>query len=183
MECRGSLTGLSLNYKTRRTEATLEIDARPEILEELQGKELTICIKRFRRKRSIDANAYYWQLIGQLADKLKISKLELHNLMLRRYGQLMIIDEQAIYTVIPDTDEAEKAVLNAETYHLKPTSQVKRGKGGKMYRTYMMLRGSSEYDAAEMGALIDGIVSECKEQGIETLTPEEIRRMMKTWKA
>lgn len=182
MECRGALTGLSLNYKTRRTEATLEVDAKPEALEELQGKELTICIKRYRKKRSLDANGYYWQLITQLANKLNASKDELHNLMLRRYGQLMIVDGQAVYTVLPDTEEAEKAILRAETYHLKPTSQVKQGKGGKTYRTYMMLKGSSEYDTAEMSALIDGLVSECKEQGIETLTSEAIRRMMDSWK-
>jgi len=29
-----------------------------------------------------------------------------------------------------------------------------------------------------MSRLIDGLVSECKECGIETLTPEELERMM-----
>ena len=47
-----------------------------------------------------------------------------------------------------------------------------------MYRTYMMLKGSSEYDTKEMSHLIDGLVSECKEMGIETLPPEELERMM-----
>ena len=55
---------------------------------------------------------------------------------------------------------------------------VKPGKGGAMYRTYMMLKGSSEYNTKEMSHLIDGLVSECKEMGIETLPPEELERMM-----
>ena len=93
----------------------------------------------------------------------------------------MVIDDQGVYTVLPDTDEAQKAIDEAETYHLKPTSQVKPGKGGKMYRTYMMLRGSSDYDTKEMSRLIDGLVSECKEAGIETLPPEEIERMMESY--
>ena len=42
----------------------------------------------------------------------------------------------------------------------------------------MMLKGSSEYDTKEMSHLIDGLVSECKEMGIETLPPEELERMM-----
>lgn len=47
-----------------------------------------------------------------------------------------------------------------------------------MYRTYLMLRGSHTYDTKEMSVLINGLVEECKEQGIETLTPDELRRMM-----
>ena len=41
-----------------------------------------------------------------------------------------------------------------------------------------MLRGSSTYDTKEMSELIDGLVSECREQGIETLPSEEFDRMM-----
>jgi hypothetical protein len=33
-----------------------------------------------------------------------------------------------------------------------------------------------------MSVLIDGTVSECKEQGIETLAPEELERLLKSWK-
>lgn len=44
-----------------------------------------------------------------------------------------------------------------------------------------MLRGSSTYDTAEMSALIDGLVSECKEQGIETIPPQELERMMEMY--
>lgn len=46
------------------------------------------------------------------------------------------------------------------------------------YRTYVMLKGSSDYDTREMSELIDGLVSECKECGIETATPEELQRML-----
>ena len=47
-----------------------------------------------------------------------------------------------------------------------------------MYRTYMMLRGSHDYDTKEMSTLIDGVVSEAKELGIETMTPDRIKEMM-----
>lgn len=178
MRYTGFLKDLFLDWKSRRTRVTLEIDAKPEDLEKLKDKKLTVEIKQYRGKRSLDANAYYWQLLTQLADALNISKPAAHNRMLRQYGQLMIIDEQAVYTVLPDTEEAEKAINAAETYHLKPTSQVKQGKGGKMYRTYMMLRGSSDYDTKEMSVLISGLVEECKEQGIETIPPDELRRIL-----
>lgn len=41
-----------------------------------------------------------------------------------------------------------------------------------------MLAGSSTYDTKEMSELINGLVTECKEQGIETLPPDELARMM-----
>ena len=41
--------------------------------------------------------------------------------------------------------------------------------------------GSSKYDTANMSRLIDGIISECKEQGIETLPPEELERLKQQW--
>ena len=72
----------------------------------------------------------------------------------------------------------KETALEAETFHIRPTSQVKQGKDGKAYRTYTVLAGSSTYDTKEMSELINGLVAECKEQGIETLPPEELARMM-----
>jgi len=46
-----------------------------------------------------------------------------------------------------------------------------------------MLKGSSAYDTQEMSVLIEGLVSECKELGIETLPPDEIKRMLMTYEA
>ncbi len=152
-----------------------------EALELSRLDMLDVDIKKHREKRSLDANAYYWNLASEAAESLHVSKPYIHNQMLRRYGQIALIDGQAIYAVLPDTDEAQKSVDEAQTYHLKPTSQIKEGKGGIMYRTYMMLKGSSEYDTKEMSQLIEGLVSECKEMGIETLPPVELKRMMEAY--
>lgn len=146
-----------------------------------QADRLDVEIKKHRKKRSLDANAYYWLQCSRLAEELHISKSYMHNRLLRRYGQIEMIGGQAVYVVILDNDEAQKEVDEAEFYHLKPTSQVKEGKDGVMYRTYMMLKGSSAYDTKEMSVLIDGLVSECKECGIETLPPEELERMIREY--
>lgn len=143
-----------------------------------QAGGLDVEIKKRRKKRSLDANAYYWKLASEVADELHVSKPYIHNYLLRKYGQIEVIDGQGVYMVLPDTESAQKSIDEELTYHLKPTSQVKEGKGGIMYRTYMMLKGSSKYDTKEMSHLIDGLVSECKEMGIETLPPEELERMM-----
>ena len=46
------------------------------------------------------------------------------------------------------------------------------------FRVYL---GSSNYNTQEMSLLIDGVVEECKELGIETLTPQELAAMMEAW--
>lgn len=86
-----------------------------------------------------------------------------------------------MYLVLPDTDEAERTALQADTFHIKPTSDVRLGKDDKMYRTYVMLKGSHELDSAEMNRLIDGVLGECKEQGIPTDSPAEIERIKALW--
>ena len=42
-------------------------------------------------------------------------------------------------------------------------------------------KGSSLYDTLEMSRLIDGVVSDAQELGIDTMTPEEIREMKERW--
>lgn len=134
-------------------------------------------LKEHRERRSLTQNAYYWKLLSLVADKIKISKPELHNRMLRSYGQRQYIGGKLVRIPIPDTDEAEETALRAETYHITPTAQVVGGKDGVNYRTYLLLRGSSDYDTREMSALLDGMIIEAQQQGIETLTPAELEKI------
>ena len=41
--------------------------------------------------------------------------------------------------------------------------------------------GSSSYDSKEFSVLLEGVISECKEIGIETLPEDEIAQMLKEW--
>lgn len=140
--------------------------------------KISIKLSEYRAKRSLDANAYYWLLIGKLAKALNISTTYCHNVMLRRYGVLELFDDKPVYLMIQDTDEAARKADEAEKYHIKPTSHVRSGTDGKMYRTYMMLKGSHDYDASEMAALIAGIRDECSNVGIPVETPDEIANLL-----
>lgn len=139
---------------------------------------IAIKLSEHKKGRSLNANSYYWALLGKLARALNISTSYCHNVMLRRYGVLEIVDETPVYLLFPDTDEAQTKADEAETYHVKPTSNVREGKDGKMYRTYMLLKGSSRYDTAEMAALISGLRDECTNVGIPVETPDEIANLL-----
>ncbi|KAK9680657.1 hypothetical protein QE152_g38915 [Popillia japonica] len=85
---------------------------------------------------------------------------------------------------IPDTEAAEIKVLESEEYHIKPTSQVIEGKDGITYRNYIMLRGSSTYNAKEMARLINGLIDECRQMEIpesEIMTPNEKEELRQKW--
>lgn len=158
-----------------------ESDFNEDIGEILTYEKITLKIAKYRAKRSLDANAYYWVLVTKLAKVLKTSNNELHNRMLCEYGQPWIVGDSLHRAMLPDTDEvAEKVALSAE-YHLRPTTQVTTLADGKDYRTYITMRGSSTYNTEEMSTLIDGLISECKEAGMkesEIMSTEE-KRMLK----
>lgn len=141
-----------------------------------QKQDVEWDIKKHRKKRSLDANGYYWKLVTEIAEATKVSKNEVHNVLLRRYGQAQGIDGRLVTVYIPDTEKAAKQALMAEDYHIKPTSYVQVGSKGQVFRQYIMLRGSRTYDSREMATLIDGAISEAEQLGIQTLTPAELER-------
>lgn len=182
MESKGTLKSVTKDWMTGKFLITFELehDISSQI-EGIRGKELNITAKQYKKKRSLDANAFYWSLLSKLSEALHISKTRAHSIMLRRYGQPAIVDGSVAYVPIPDTERAEETALESEAFHIKPTSQVFQGTDGVVYRTYKMLRGSSEYNTKEMSELINGLVAECRELGIDTLAPDEIRRMMELY--
>lgn len=140
-------------------------------------EKLDVEIKRHREKRSLDANAYYWLLVGKIRKATGDSNNRIHNMMLDRYGELERMPDGSLipFCIRDDIDHLEFPYP-----HLKPTQKT-LSKGDKLFRWYYQIKGSSEYNTAEMSHLIDGIVSECKEMGIETIPPEELERMMEAY--
>jgi len=133
-----------------------------------KAKLLDVEIKPHRERRSLDANAYFWVLVGQMADVLRTDKDSMYLQLLKRYGQ---------YTYIIVKPEAVEKTLQAWRL-MEEIGKTKDEKGVQMLAYF----GSSTYDAKEMARLIDGTVSEAKELGIETMTPSELALIKEGWK-
>lgn len=138
-----------------------------------EGKKYQAELKEFRKKRSLNANNYSWKLTDELADKLlvagvKLSKEECHAEMIFRYGQPML-DENGAPIIVSVLNGVK--VNDFYPYAKEVGTGVTNGKEFSHYRIY---RGSHTYDTKEMSIFISGIVEECKEQGIETLTEREL---------
>ena len=57
-------------------------------LRELSDESLDVELKRHKDKRSLNANAYYWHLVGEIRKATGDSNNKIHNMMLNRYGVL-----------------------------------------------------------------------------------------------
>lgn len=140
-----------------------------ELLDKLDDKkDYVVEIKEHREKRSLNANAYAWLLIGKIAEKIKSTADEVYLIMLKRYGvseMISVYSEIDMSHYLKYYEEAGKSVLN-----------------GKNFTHYKVYKGSSEFDTNEMSRLIDGIIDEAKELGIDTRTPEQIAEMTSLWK-
>lgn len=136
------------------------------------GAEYTVTIKR--QKRSLTANAYAWQLIGQLAKALGTPTNEVYRNLILEIGdnfEIIVLREDAVQSF---TDHWQEKGLG---WIVKPIgAHVLRG-----YVEVAAYYGSSTYDSKQMSELIDLIVLECKEQGIETLTERELSLLKNEW--
>lgn len=161
---KGRISDLNVSIFNSKQKLTLEIedDFRTQF-DELKDKELEITVKPYRNKRSLDQNSYAWVLIGKIGDKLRASKDDVYLTMLKRYGQGGVIK------VAPGKEQVVLSALKYYEPHEKLYSETE-----KYYRVWA---GSSGYNTEEMTVFLDGIISEAKELGIETLTPDELAQM------
>lgn len=174
MECRGKITKIEHEFfGPKEVFITLSLSgASVQKLHEFKSlEELSITIKRYRQKRSLDANAYCWVLCGKIADLIGSSKDEVYEEMLQRYGYYYEDDDGYVPFTVRSSADISK--FDGHWKFIRDSGE---------FKTYLKIRGSSEYDSAEMAHFIDSIVLEAKELGIQTETPDEIERMKSLWK-
>lgn len=149
-------------------------DAR-KFVGEMKPKKYVAEIKEYREKRSLDANAYCWVLLGKLSAKLATPPEELYRMAIRDVG-----DNYEVMPIRNDAVERWKAIWSSNGI-----GWICEDLGPSKIEGYTNVRnfyGSSAYDKAQMARLIDIIVEECKTQGIETMTPAELARLTEEWK-
>lgn len=144
-----------------------------KVVDAVSRKKQVASIKEYREKRSLDANSYCWLLIGKLAEHYDVPPEDVYRQEIRSVGP---------YEVIPVREDA------AERW---PAIWGGGGTGflcddmgpGKIpgYRNFRCWYGSHVYDTKQMSRLIDAIVRDCKDAGIETLPPDKLGAMMEEW--
>lgn len=167
----------NIGVMTNKPGLMLEINERSEftaLVDELSDKEkLSIEIKPYREKRSLDANAYFWVLCDKLAEKLRRSKTEIYRELIREIGGV-----SETVCVVNAAVERFRANWQAKGLGWQTEAVESKIEGCTNVTVYF---GSSTFDKAQMARLLDLTIQECREQGIPTETPDQIAEMKARW--
>lgn len=144
----------------------------PKLFELDRDKLYDIKIEEHKEKRSLNANSYLWVLCTKIADKLTtgynpVTKEEIYEQMLKSYGQSIMIPvtlNSKLDGYFKYYDYNGRSILN-----------------GKVADWYIIYKGSSEYNTYEMTVLLNGVIEECHNLGIETKRQEEIDALLNSW--
>lgn len=175
MDCTGKLHSVNRDWRTGKVILSFEIDGEPtEAINCISQCELlNITAKKYRKKRSLDANAYCWVLLTKIANHpdVRSTKEEIYEQMLQK--QPRIYEDEKGHVLITVKANVDMSKIAGHWMFYKTNGK---------FTSYFMLKGTSEYDTAEMSQFIDMLVQEAKELGIETLTPDELERMKQSWR-
>jgi hypothetical protein len=169
---KGRLLDLSftLNGKQRLV-IELDDDFRQDFAA-LEDHDVRVEIKKWRKKRSLDANAYAWVLIDKIAQATGVPKTEVYRQAIREIGGVSDI------VAVPD-NAVDKFREGWSKQGIGWQTEILDSKPG--YKRIVVYYGSSTYDTKQMSALIDSLVQEAQALGIETLPPHEIARLNSLW--
>lgn len=158
---------LSFNRKQRLT-LELEGDFRGQY-DKLRDKDLDVTIKKWNDHPTLTANAYLWVLITKIGDALRMSKEDVYLDMLKAYGQGGAVSvEERFVEDFKRTYKYSERLGESEL-------------NGKTFVHFRFWVGSSEYDKEEFSILLDGVVQEAKNLGIETMDTENLKSLMEAY--
>ena len=177
-ELTGIIANVSVNYMSQKMQVTLELNERNgtlDMLDELKHQEkLVIKFGKFRNKRSLDANAYCWQLIGKIAEKTRVSKDEVYRQAIKEIG--------GNYDVVCIKEEAAESLRNAWSRNgigWQSDTMLSKLDG---CTNVILYYGSSTYETEQMSRLTENIIQDCKALGIETKPEAEINSLLQNWR-
>lgn len=163
---KGRIIDFSVGYnKKQRVTIELDSDFR-EGFDSLHDADVEVTIKKWRAKRSKDANAYFHVLVNQIAQATGQSDEDVKAELIVRYGAVAR-DCNGNYVGI-------KLPSSVDVSHVYPYTRCYKTveENGKIINCFLLYKHSSDMDSKEMAHLIDGTITEAKELGIDCDTPE-----------
>lgn len=150
-----------------------------ERFDRLKDYEVEIEIKKHRQRRSSDANCYCWVLCEKIAkrlceEKVKHTKEDIYRNAIKEIG---------VFRDFPDLSPDNAKTLRHAWEMIGTgwlTEQVDYDQTGEKV-TIRCYYGSSQYNTKQMSRLIDNLIQDCRELGIETDTPEQIEQIKSLW--
>ena len=171
----GRIIGVSFSYDGSPL-ITLEMSDRQSALamvDELRSLDaLSMKFGKLKKKRSLDANAYFHALVNQIARKVGSSDDEVKKNLVCNYGVYARDDDgQLIGATIPKG-------MSLDSFYPYTRSYKTVYVGNKLCECYLFYKRTRDMDTREFSKLLEGTISEAKNLGIETLSKEELSSLL-----
>ncbi len=133
---------------------------------DLPDKALSVQVKTYRQKRSLSQNAYLWVLLDKLAAKVGRSKEDVYKIYIKDFG---------IFEPLPIRNNAvERFIANWSKNGLGWVCEVMGASKLDGYTTVFAYYGSSTYNTAELSRLLEAVLHDCREQGIQAMPLSDV---------
>ena len=134
-------------------------------------------VKEYRKKRSLDANQKMWALINAMSEILHLTPEEIYQGYIPDVG-----NNYRVFPVKPEeinevADDWCRGHLGRMVEDMGPC----RLRDLKGYHNLKMYRGSSEYDTSTFSRLLELVIQDCRQLGIETISEREKSLLLDEW--
>ena len=171
---RARITDFSMTFAGKQR-LTFELDGDfREQYDTLKDGDVELTVKRFRQKRSLDANAYCWLIIDKIAQRMRMTKVDVyrdHILHIGGVSETVCVQDRAVDKLC-EAWSKNGIGWQTETFPSKIPGCT----------NVTLYYGSSTYDTEQMSALIDALVRTAKALGIDTMPEEELKSLMEAYK-
>lgn len=166
---KGRLIDFSFGYN-RKQRVTIELDSDfREGFDALKEVDVEVSIKKWRAKRSKDANAYFHVLVNAIAMARGLSDEEVKRDLVTQYGTIAVHEGYKVGFKLPVAVDVETIYPYTRMY-----KQVEEN--GMLMNCYLVFKQTRYMDTKEMAHLIDGAIQVAQELGIDTDTPDQKAR-------
>jgi hypothetical protein len=141
--------------------------------QELTGQPVSIKVTKQKKKRSLDSNAYFWILVDKLSQKMNLPKEDIYRNAIRNIGGVS-------ETVCAKNEAVEKLCAGWRSNGIGWQTETMPSKIDGCTNV-VLYYGSSCYDKEQMHRLLNNIIEDCRNLGIETRSPEEIASLLGGW--
>lgn len=162
-----------------------------------QPPEKIFKVTECNKKRSLNANSYFYVLVNKIARVQKISDSEVHDKILSE-NLCFITKDGALewkvcstkpvrYRLLYDPKMEEReywfdSLMRVDLTRKDGTPCVNRDGEKAQGIVYWRIKGSHQMDTKEMSRLIESTIFEAKQIGIETMPPAELEKLLNSWK-
>jgi hypothetical protein len=169
----GRLSGITINRDgTQNITVTVNTDFSNEY-DELKDKDINVEIKKYSRRRSLDANAYCWTIIDKIAEKTGLKKAEVYRNAIKEIG--------GVSTIICVKEEAADSLCDCWSSHGMGWLTERSPSKIPGCTNVMLWYGSSVYSTSQMNALVNSLIQDAEALNISTITPKEQERLLAQW--